>query len=27
MWGMKKTTYNGDDFGTIVVPTYAAPVG
>ncbi len=27
IWGMKKTTYNGDDFGTIVVPTYAAPVG
>jgi N4-gp56 family major capsid protein len=27
IWGLKKTTYNGDDFGTIVVPTYAAPVG
>ncbi|KQP50832.1 MULTISPECIES: N4-gp56 family major capsid protein [unclassified Methylobacterium] len=26
IWGLKKTTFNGDDFGTIVVPTYAAPV-
>lgn len=25
IWGMKKTTYNGDDFGTIVIPTYAKP--
>ena len=25
IWGMKKTTYNGNDFGTIVVPTYAKP--
>lgn len=27
IWGLKKTTYNGDDFGTIVIPTYAAPAG
>jgi N4-gp56 family major capsid protein len=27
IWGLKKTTFNGDDFGTIVVPTYAAPAG
>ncbi|MGU3467587.1 N4-gp56 family major capsid protein [Methylobacterium sp. C33D] len=26
IWGMKKTTFNGDDFGTIVIPTYAKPV-
>jgi len=25
IWGLKKTTYNGDDFGTIVIPTYAKP--
>lgn len=25
IWGMKKTTYNGDDFGTLVIPTYAKP--
>lgn len=27
IWGLKKTTFNGDDFGVITVPTYAAPVG
>ncbi|WP_298967746.1 N4-gp56 family major capsid protein [uncultured Methylobacterium sp.] len=25
IWGLKKTTFNGDDFATIVIPTYAAP--
>ncbi|MGA4550578.1 N4-gp56 family major capsid protein [Methylorubrum aminovorans] len=25
IWGLKKTTYNGDDFGTVVIPTYAKP--
>ena len=25
IWGLKKTTFNGDDFGTIVIPTYAKP--
>lgn len=25
--GMKKTTFNGDDFGVICIPTYAAPAG
>ncbi|TGD94059.1 N4-gp56 family major capsid protein [Methylobacterium nonmethylotrophicum] len=25
IWGVKKTTYNGDDFGCVVVPTYAKP--
>ena len=25
IWGLKKTTYNGDDFGTLVIPTYAKP--
>ena len=25
IWGLKKTTYNGDDFGCVVIPTYAAP--
>lgn len=24
IWGMKKTVFNSEDFGTIVVPTYAA---
>ena len=27
IWGLKKTTFNGDDFGVITVPTYAAPAG
>lgn len=26
IWGLKKTTFNGDDFGTVVIPTYAQPV-